>query len=64
MSDLKRISKTIRIRDDVFHQARVSAVSSRKSLGLWLEEAILEKAHRENGNGKVLDVRKTPHSAD
>jgi len=38
---------TIRINPDVLHDARVAAVSSRKTLGQWLEEAIEEKIERE-----------------
>ena len=29
------------------HQARVAAVSTRKTLGQWLEEAIAEKIERD-----------------
>ena len=43
----ERTAKTIRIMDDVYYQARVAAVRSRKSLGQWLEGAILEKLERE-----------------
>jgi hypothetical protein len=43
----KRTAKTIRINEDSYHQARIASVSSRKSLGLWLEEAIREKLHPE-----------------
>lgn len=38
---------SIRIDLDILHQARVTAVSSKKTLGQWLEEAILEKIERE-----------------
>ncbi len=43
----KKVSKTIRIEEGVYHQARVAAVISRKSLGQWIEEAIAEKLQRE-----------------
>ncbi len=43
----KRLAKTIRMREDVYHQAKVAAVISQKSLGQWIEEAILEKVDRE-----------------
>ena len=39
--------KTIRLEEDVCHRARVAAVTSRKSLREWLEEAILEKPKRD-----------------
>ena len=43
----RRVAKTIRMREDVYHQARITAVISGKSLGQWIEEAVLEKVHRE-----------------
>jgi len=43
----ERTAKTIRMKQDVYHQARVAAVISRKSLADWLEEAIREKLDRE-----------------
>ena len=42
-----RAAKTIRIKEDAYYEARVAAVTSRKSLGQWLEEAIREKLDRE-----------------
>ena len=44
----ERTIKSFRVRDDVYHQARVAAVTSRMGLGEWLEEAILEKLDRES----------------
>ena len=38
---------SIRVDPDVLHQARVAAVIQRKTMGKWLEEAILEKIERE-----------------
>lgn len=38
---------SIRIDPEVFHKAKVAAVSAKKTLGEWLEEAILEKIERE-----------------
>jgi len=32
---------------DVLHQARVAAVTQKKTMGQWLEEAIEEKIERE-----------------
>ena len=43
----KRTVKTIRIYEDAYHQARVAAVTSKKTIGQWLEEAISEKLARE-----------------
>ena len=43
----ERIAKSIRMRADLYHQARVASVVARKSLGQWLEEAIREKLVRE-----------------
>ncbi len=43
----QRTAKTIRIFEDAYHQARVAAVTSRMSLGQWLEGAISEKLARE-----------------
>ena len=34
---------SIRINPETLHQARVAAVSAKKTLGAWLEEAIQEK---------------------
>jgi predicted HicB family RNase H-like nuclease len=43
----QRIAKTIRMREEVYHQARVAAVTAKKSLGQWIEEAVFEKLDRE-----------------
>ena len=43
--------KSIRIDPDVLHQARVTAVTARKTLGVWLEEAIQEKIERDRKGG-------------
>ena len=37
----------IRIDPEAVHQARVAATIQKKTLGLWLEEAIAEKIERE-----------------
>ena len=42
---------SVRVDLDVLHQARVAAVTQRKTLGQWLEEAILEKVEREKLGG-------------
>ena len=46
--DAERKAKTIRMNEEMYHHARVAAVTSRKSLGQWLEEAIAEKLEREH----------------
>ena len=38
---------SIRVDPDILHQARVAAVTQKKTLGQWLEEAIVEKIERE-----------------
>ena len=38
---------SIRIDPEAVHQARVAAVTQKKTLGQWLEEAIAEKIERE-----------------
>jgi len=38
---------SIRANPEVLHQARVAAVTQKKMLGQWLEEAILEKIERD-----------------
>ena len=42
-----RAAKTIRMKEGIYHQAKVAAVMSRKSLGQWMEEAVIEKFQRE-----------------
>jgi predicted HicB family RNase H-like nuclease len=37
----------IRIDPNAVHQARVAAVTQKKTLGQWLEEAIVEKIEKE-----------------
>ena len=43
----QRTAKTIRMNEESYYLARVASVSSKKSLGQWLEEAITEKIYRE-----------------
>jgi len=38
---------SIRVDLEILHQARVAAVTHKKTLGQWLEEAIVEKIERE-----------------
>lgn len=44
---------SIRMSPDALHQARVAAVTVKKTLGEWLEEAIQEKVKREKGRDNV-----------
>jgi predicted HicB family RNase H-like nuclease len=44
---------SIRLKPDVYQQARVAAVTARQTVGQWLERAILEKIEREKGEGDV-----------
>ncbi len=46
--------RNIRIRPSVLHQARVAAVIQKKTLGQWLEEAIVEKISREQKQSKEV----------
>ena len=48
MRESKRKPNTsIRMDPEILHQARVAAVTQKKTLGRWLEEAIVEKIERE-----------------
>ena len=44
---------SLRINPDVYYVARIEAVTARKTLGQWIEEAIREKIEREKGAGNV-----------
>jgi hypothetical protein len=51
---------SIRVNPEVLHQARVAAVTQKKTLGQWLEEAIVEKIERgENLRRKGKDESST-----
>jgi len=45
---------SIRVNPDILHQARVAAVTRKKTLGQWLEEAIMEKIDREQEQYKEV----------
>ncbi len=47
MNDEVRRSLTIKVKPSIAKKARIRAVSSDKALGVWIEEAIEEKAARE-----------------
>jgi len=38
---------SIRANPEILHKARIAAVTQKKTLGHWLEEAIAEKIDRE-----------------
>ena len=42
---------SIRMNPDVLHLARIAAVTKKKTLGQWLEEAIAAKIEREKKGG-------------
>jgi predicted HicB family RNase H-like nuclease len=42
-----RPNLSIRMDREVLHKARIASVTQRKTLGQWLEEAIVEKIERE-----------------
>jgi len=48
----RKPNTSIRVDLDILHQARVAAVIQKKTLGQWLEEAIVEKIKREQKLGK------------
>jgi len=41
-----RPNTSVRVDREALHQARVAAVTAKKTLGQWLEEAIQEKIQR------------------
>ena len=43
----RKPNSSIRVDLDTLHQARVAAVMQKKTLGEWLEEAIIEKVERD-----------------
>jgi len=47
MNDEIRKSLSIKMRPSIVKKARIRAVSSDKTLGEWMEEAVGEKAARE-----------------
>ena len=42
-----RPNLSIRMDREVLHKARIASVTQKKTLGQWLEEAIMEKIERE-----------------
>jgi len=47
-----RTAKSIRMDEESYYAARVASVSTKKTLGEWLEEAIKEKIEREQESSK------------
>lgn len=43
----RKPNASIRVDPDILHKARIAAVINKKTLGQWLEEAIIEKLERE-----------------
>jgi predicted HicB family RNase H-like nuclease len=44
---------SLRINPDAYHAARIEAVTVRKTVGQWIEEAIREKIERDKEAGNV-----------
>jgi predicted HicB family RNase H-like nuclease len=44
----------VRVDPDILHRARVRAVIQKKTLGQWLEEAIIEKLQKEDKSSKEV----------
>jgi hypothetical protein len=57
-----RKPKTIRLDDRIYHQARVAAVTDRKNMGEWMEEAIREKLRRDGFDPIESDSPNQPES--
>jgi predicted HicB family RNase H-like nuclease len=53
-----RPNLSIRMNPDILHQARIAAVTHKKTLGQWLEAAILEKITRDNRRIKLQKEEK------
>ena len=51
-----RPNTSIRIDPDVLHQARIAAVTVKKTLGQWLEQAIEEKIQRDKEDHDVTQA--------
>ncbi len=44
----------VRVDPEILHNARVRAVMQKKTLGRWLEEAIIEKLEKEDKSSKEV----------
>lgn len=49
---------SVRVDPQVLHQARIAAVTAKKTLGKWLEESILEKIQSQEVQYKIEMTRK------
>ena len=54
MWSLTYLLRNIKIRPNALHQARVAAVIQNKTLGQWLEGAIMEKVEREQKHSEEV----------
>ena len=54
-TNTERVIKSIRLKDELHHRARVAAITARQSLGEWIEEAINEKLNRASEELKGLE---------
>jgi len=50
----RKPTTSIRVNLDILHQARIAAVTQKKTLGQWLEEAIMEKIEGEQKQSKEI----------
>ena len=56
LSEEVRQGKYIKLRPSILKKARIRAVSSDKTLGQWLEDAIEEKAAREEKETQLYEA--------
>jgi predicted HicB family RNase H-like nuclease len=49
-----RPNLSVRMDPEALHKARIAAVTQKKTLGQWLEEAIVEKIEREQRLGREV----------
>ena len=54
MNKVAKSPRNIRIRPSILRQARIAAVSQKKTLEQWLQETIIEKVDREQKQGKEI----------
>jgi len=51
----QKVTHSIKIKLSILRKGKVAAVSANKSLGQWLEEAIMEKIEREQKLSKEVE---------
>ena len=49
-----RPNLSVRMDPEALHKARIAAVTQKKTLGQWLEEAIVEKIERDQKLGREV----------